>query len=117
MLSVSLPISYDMYTSYKASLKAEEVMIFISQLKRESFLYSEAKVLSSKDGVMVVNNQEKAFDRTLIQIEQPIEFYKNGTTSGGLLKIEVGGQSYHLNVQAPFGGIFLERKGTLPKLK
>jgi general secretion pathway protein H len=112
MFSVALPISYSMYGSYKASLKAEEVMVFISSLKRESFLYSEAKVLSSKDGVMIVNGKEKTFDDTSIQIDQPIEFYRNGTTSGGTLKIYVGDQAYTLNVQAPLGGIILERKGT-----
>jgi prepilin-type N-terminal cleavage/methylation domain-containing protein len=111
MLSVSLPISYSMYMSYKASLKAEEVMVFISSLKRESFLYSEAKVLSSKDGVMTVNGKEEIFKDTIIRIDQPIEFYKNGTTSGGALKIFVGNQAYSLNIQAPFGNIILERKG------
>ena len=112
MLSVSLPVSYSMYNSYKASLKAEEVMIFISSLKRESFLYSEIKVLSSKDGVMTVNGKEETFGDVVIQIGHPIEFYKNGTTSGGTLKIFVGNQAYSLNVQAPFGNIILERKGT-----
>ena len=110
MFSVALPISYSMYGSYKASLKAEKVMVYISSLKRESFLYSEAKVLSSKDGVMIVNGKEKTFDDTSIQIDQPIEFYRNGTTSGGTLKIYVGDQAYTLNVQAPLGGIILERK-------
>jgi hypothetical protein len=100
-----------MYNSYKASLKAEEVMVFISSLKRESFLYSEAKVLSSKDGVMTVNGKEKIFKDTIIRIDQPIEFYKNGTTSGGTLKIYVGDQAYSLNVQEPFGNLILERKG------
>ena len=112
MLSVSLPVSYNMYSSYKASLKAEEVMIFVSSLKRESFLYSEAKMLSSKDGVMMVNGKEKVFNDILIQIDPPIEFYRNGTTSGGTLKIYVGDQTHTLNVQAPFGTLFLERKGT-----
>jgi len=112
MLSVSLPISYDMYRSYKASLKAEKVMVFISSLKRESFLYSEAKVLSSKDGVMIVNGKEETFDDTSIQIDQPIEFYRNGMSSGGTLKIYVGDQAYTLNVQTPLGDIILERKGT-----
>ena len=111
MFSVTLPISYSMYGSYKASLKVEKVMVFISSLKRESFLYSEAKVLSSKDGVMIVNGKEKTFDDTSIQTDQPIEFYRNGTTSGGTLKIYVGDQAYTLNVQTPLGGIILERKG------
>jgi prepilin-type N-terminal cleavage/methylation domain-containing protein len=112
MFSVGLPISYSMYMSYKASLKAEEVMVFISSLKRESFLYSEAKVLSSKDGVMMVNGKEEIFKDTIIRIDQPIEFYKNGTTSGGTLRVYVGDQAYSLNVKAPFGDIILERKGS-----
>jgi len=112
MFSVTLPVSYNMYNSYKASLKAEEVMIFISSLKRESFLYSEAKLLSSKDGVMTVDNKEKVFPDTFIQIDQPIEFYKNGTTSGGTLNIKVGDQAYTLDVHTPFGDITFERKGT-----
>ena len=112
MLSVTLPISYSMYRSYKASLKAEEVMILISSLKRESFLYSEAKVLSSKDGVMAVNGKEEILKDTIIRIDQPIEFYKNGTTSGGTVGVYVGDQGFSLNVQAPFGNITLERKGT-----
>ncbi|MBM4276262.1 MAG: type II secretion system protein [Deltaproteobacteria bacterium] len=111
MLSVSLPISYDMYRSYKASLKAEEVMVFISSLKRESFLYSEAKVLTSKDGVMRVNGKEHRFDDTFIHLDHSIEFYKNGTTSGGTVKIKVRDQIYSLNVKAPLGEIFLERTG------
>ena len=111
MLSVTLPMSYNMYNSYKASLKAEEVLIFVSALKRESFLYSEAKILSSKEGVMTVNGKEIAFNDILIQIDPPVEFYKNGTASGGTVKITVGNQAYSLNVRAPFGELFLERKG------
>ena len=111
MLSVTLPMSYNMYNSYKASLKAEEVLIFVSTLKRESFLYSEAKILSSKEGVMTVNGKEKTFNDILVQVDPPVEFYRNGTTSGGTVRINVGDQAYSLNVQAPFGELFLERKG------
>jgi prepilin-type N-terminal cleavage/methylation domain-containing protein len=108
MFAVTLPISYNMYQSHKASLKAEEVLVFIAGLKRESFLYSEAKVLSSKDGIMAVNGQKAEFGDTYIQIDTPIEFYKNGTTSGGTLKIVVGGQNYSLKVQALFGDLSME---------
>ncbi len=86
-------------------------MVFISGLKRESFLYSEAKVLSSKDGVMAVNGKETRFVDTFIQIDPPIEFYKNGTTTGGTLKIYVAGEAYSLKVQSLFGDLILERKG------
>jgi prepilin-type N-terminal cleavage/methylation domain-containing protein len=111
MFSVTLPISFNMYSSYKASLRAEEVMIFVSTLKRESFLYSEAKTLASKEGVMTVNGKEKTFNDIHIRIDPPVEFYRNGTTSGGSVKINVGDQAYSLNVRAPFGELFLERKG------
>jgi len=111
LFTVGLPISYRLYQSYQASLKAEEVMVFMATLKRDSFLYSEAKVVSSRDGIIIVNGKEKVLQDTLIQIDQPIEFYKNGTTSGGIIKIVVGDQAYSLNLQAPFGTLILERKG------
>ena len=111
LFTVGLPISYRLYQSYQASLKAEEVMVFMATLKRDSFLYSEAKVVLARDGILFVNGIEKVLQDTLIQIDQPIEFYKNGTTSGGIIKIVVGDQAYSLNLQAPFGTLILERKG------
>jgi len=110
MLSVGFPISQRMVQSYKASLKAEEVMVFIATLKREAFLYSEAKVISSRDGIILVNGIEKVFQDTLIQIEQPIQFYKNGTTSGGSLMISVHDQSYYLKIDSPLGHLLLGRR-------
>lgn len=109
IFSISLPISYEMVQNYRAYLKAEEVMLFITSLRRESFLYSETKTLSSKDGKMVINKKEKSFDGLSIQIDRPITFYTNGTTSGGSLKIEVGTQVYFLKVMEPLGEIILER--------
>ena len=109
MLSVSLPMSYNMYESYKASIKAQEVMIFISGLRRDSFLYSEGKVLSSENDVITIDGKEKIFADTRLRIDSPILFYKNGTTSGGLIKIYVGNQAYSLNIKAPMGDLFLER--------
>jgi len=111
MLSVTLPISYDMYRSYKASLRAEEVMMVVSGLKRESFLYNERKILTSENGVMRVNGEEKTISEAQIRIDTPIEFYKNGTTSGGILIVVTGNQVYEVQVQAPLGNLSLERKG------
>lgn len=111
MLSVGLPISHSLYQSYKASLKAEEVMVFIASLKRDSFLYSEPKVVSAEDGIIRVNGKARVFQDTLIQIDQPIEFYKNGTTSGGILMISVHDQFYFLNIEPPFGNLILGRRG------
>jgi len=112
MLSVSIPISFGMYTSYKASLKAQEVMVFISGLRRDAFLYSERKLLSSKDDVITVDDEEKVFEDTRIRIDSPIVFYKNGTTSGGTINIYIGDQAYSLNVNAPLGDLILARTGS-----
>jgi prepilin-type N-terminal cleavage/methylation domain-containing protein len=111
MFSVSMPISYNMYNSYKASIKAQEVMVFVSGLRLESFLYSEGKTLSSMNEVITVNGLQRSFADTHVQIDQPIIFYKNGTTSGGIVKIYVGDQAYSLSVKAPLGDLILERVG------
>jgi prepilin-type N-terminal cleavage/methylation domain-containing protein len=113
MLSVSLPFSASLYNSYKASMKAEEVMIFVSKLKRESFLYSEAKVLSSANDMLLVDGTANAFEDARIRIDAPIAFYRNGTTSGGAVKIYVGDQLYALDVKAPLGSMLLARVGAI----
>lgn len=111
MLSVSLPISFSMYSNYKSSIKAQEVMLFISKLKRESFLYSEKKVLSSKNNRITIDGQAEAFDDSVIQIDTPIIFYRNGTTSGGTVKVSAGGSAYLVMIQAPLGDLAMKRIG------
>lgn len=109
MFSVSLPISFKMYSNYKASVKAQEVMVFISSLRREAFLYSERKNLSSKDKIMTINGDKKEFEGVKVLIDTPVEFFRNGTTSGGVIMIFVDDQVYRLNVQAPVGDLALSR--------
>ncbi|MFA4916756.1 MAG: type II secretion system protein [Syntrophales bacterium] len=111
MLSVSLPISFSMYNSYKASMKAMEIMVFVSGLRLESFLYSEGNTLSSMNDVMTVNGLQKSFADTHVQIDQTITFYRNGTTSGGIVRIYVSDQAYYLSVKAPLGDLVLEKAG------
>ena len=112
LFSVTLPISLGMYENYKASLKAQEVMLFISGLRRDSFLYSEGKVLSSKNDMITVDGKENVFEDTRIRIDSPITFYRNGTTSGGKINIYVGDQAYSLNVGSPLGDLLLTRTGS-----
>jgi prepilin-type N-terminal cleavage/methylation domain-containing protein len=107
--SVTLPISYQMIQNYETSLKAEEVMLFISGIRRESFLYSEYQTLSSEAGGVSVNGQTKVFKDVRIEISTPIEFYQNGTTSGGIIKIKGERGNFTLDVQAPFGDMALIR--------
>jgi prepilin-type N-terminal cleavage/methylation domain-containing protein len=113
MLSVSLPMSMGMYENYKASIKAQEAVVYISGLRRESFLYSVGKVLSSQDDVITVDDQKMTLPDTRIRIDSPIIFYRNGTTSGGTIKIYIGDQVYVLDVSSPLGNLVLTRAGSV----
>lgn len=111
MLAVTLPVSYGMYMSHKSSLKAEEVLMFVSSLRRDSFLYGDEWLLQSKDGILFyANDVSKGFEGVYVQADRPIRFYNNGTTSGGDLKVYVDGYSYVISISPPFGNLYL-RKG------
>jgi prepilin-type N-terminal cleavage/methylation domain-containing protein len=112
MMAVSIPMSFSMYGSYKASIKAQEVMAFISSLRRDSFLYSEGKVLSTDNDAITVDGKGKDFPGIRLRIDLPIVFYRNGTTSGGIIHIYIGNQAYSLRVKAPLGDMFLTRTGS-----
>jgi len=108
MMTVTLPISFNMYSRYKASLTAQEVMMAVADIRLESFLYSENKVLSSNRNSMTVNGETKIFTDARIRIDSPIQFYKNGTTSGGIINLIVGEYAFKLNVKAPLGDLSLD---------
>lgn len=108
MLSVALPVSYDMFSRYKAALRAQEVMLYVSGLHQESFLYSEEHLLDSRNSTLMVNGKDISFDGVLISVEEPIFFYRNGATSNGVIRIVSGSERYLLNVTAPFGALKLE---------
>ncbi len=108
LVSVSLPVTYSMYQKYQASLMAEEVLIFLSSLRREAFLYSEEKYICSKEGRLLVNDSEMVqFENMFVQIDKPVKIYKSGATSGGEVKIYVNNYTYIVDIQAPFGNIVL----------
>jgi prepilin-type N-terminal cleavage/methylation domain-containing protein len=111
IMGVSIPASYEMYLNYKNSLHAEEVLAYVSNVRRESFLYGQETVLSSKEGRIQPSKGELvSFADLFVQIDTPIKFYKNGTTSGGALRIRAGDTVYRLKVTAPFGNLLLERE-------
>jgi prepilin-type N-terminal cleavage/methylation domain-containing protein len=112
VLSVALPVSYGMYTAYKASLRAQEVMAYVSELRRDAFLYSERKVLSSKDGNITVNGEKKIFKEINKNIAEPIVFFRNGTSCGGVIVLGVGDVFQNLVIKTPLGDLSLERSGT-----
>lgn len=114
IMAVSLPVSYNMYLGHKASLKAEEVLINVSKIKREAFLYGEERVIYSKDGVMQRADRlghvaPVVFSDIFVQCDAPVNFYKNGATSGGVLKIYSGEYKYLLHIQPLYGNLLLEK--------
>ncbi|MBI4691174.1 MAG: type II secretion system protein [Nitrospirae bacterium] len=107
MLSVTLPVSYSMYQRYQSSLKAEDVLVLLSSLRRESFLYGEEKLVHSENGRLFINNESKDFKDVFVQIDRPVKFYKNGTTSGGEVKIYVKDYTFLIDIESPFGALIL----------
>lgn len=108
MMTVVLPISTSMYARYKASLKAQEVMIAVADLRREAFLYSEKKIISASRHQLTVNGESRSFPDAQISVDTPITFYKNGTTSGGFISVRVGEHVFVVNVKAPLGDLKLD---------
>lgn len=109
MFSVTLPVSYELFQSYKNSLKAQEVLLYLASLKRECFLYSEEKDISSANGALVVNGEEKRFPDVYIEVKEPIKLFKNGTSNGGEVELKIGKEKYKITVKAPFAELSLER--------
>jgi len=109
VLSVVMPVSYGMYANYNASLRAEEIMTYVSGLRREAFLYSERKILSSQDDDLTVNGNKKTFNGVKVVISEPIVFFSNGTSSGGVIVLNADDIMQSLIVKAPLGDLFLER--------
>lgn len=111
MLAVSLPVSYSMYQRHQASVKAGEVLMLISSVRMDSFLYSEESFVQSRDGRLLIGDSEvEGFGGVFMQIDSPLKFYKNGTTSGGEIKVYVDNHSFSIDIQAPFGELSLRRE-------
>lgn len=110
MVTVALPVSYSMYRNYKDSLQAETLLIRISSLKRESFLYGKRFLVEAREGRMYVNGkEEKAGPDLAVTVETPVVFYRNGTTSGGIIRIRAGENKYAVVITPPLGEMKLAR--------
>ncbi|MGO9016284.1 MAG: Tfp pilus assembly protein FimT/FimU [Dissulfurispiraceae bacterium] len=109
MFSVSVPISYSIYQRYQASLKAEKVLTFVSSLKLEAFLYGRDRLIESKEGRMLIDGTDPGgFNDMFIQVDNPITFYRTGTTSGGQIKVYADSNTFLIVIQAPFGGLVMK---------
>lgn len=108
-ISIAVPVSYDLYMSYKNSLKVQEVALFISALKRESFLYGKETQIDSSNGYLLVDGEKKSFPGIYLVTEQPIRITKNGTTSGGEILMKMEKETYVLKISPPFSDLVLTR--------
>lgn len=106
LAGVSIPVSYSMYQSYRASVKSQEVLAVVSDLRREAFLYSEEKTLDSVGGRLVINGTVwEALQDVRVSVQRPFKFFSNGATNGGVLEVEAFGRRFLITVDSPGGDI------------
>lgn len=110
VLAIAIPVSYTTYKGYRESLEAQKVLMFFSSLRRESFLYNREKFIEAKNGSLKIDGAEKEFEGISIYIEKPIIFYKNGTTSGGKIRLEMENSAFLIYIDAPSGNLKFERE-------
>jgi type II secretory pathway pseudopilin PulG len=110
LLAITLPVSYSMVQGYQASLQAEEMLLMLSRLKRESFLYGKVQEIRMQEGTFFLNN-EAVEDWPVMRgsLEDPIKFYGNGTSSGGVIHLSINGYRFHIDIKAPSGTLSLQR--------
>lgn len=109
IVSVIIPVSYDLYISYIETHEIEKFVIFLSRIKRESFLYNRENVIHEKNGIIYVNDKSIRDFNFKFQIDSPLVFYKNGTSSGGTIKIITNKNAYKIQVSSPLGEIHYEK--------
>jgi prepilin-type N-terminal cleavage/methylation domain-containing protein len=109
IFSVSLPISFSMYRYYKESQEVDKFVIFLSTLRRDAFLYNREHKIAEKDGVLLIDDKVKEVEGLKFSIEKPIIFYKNGTSSGGIIIVYTPNFKFKIEISAPFGEIKYEK--------
>ncbi len=110
VLAIAIPVSYTTYKGYRESLEAQEVLMFFSSIRRESFLYNREKFIEAKDGSLKIDGVEKEFKGIYIYTEKPIIFYKNGTTSGGKIRLKMENSAFLIYIDTPSGNLKFERE-------
>ncbi len=112
MLTVALPVSYRMLQSYQNSLEAQRVLTAISAVRREAFLYSDERQVDAQNGHLLINGKKvEVFKDISIASDGPITFYRNGTTSGGKLRLRLRDDAFAIEIVGPKGDLRLNRGG------
>jgi len=107
LFSIVVPASQDFYLRYKNSLEAEKVLLFLSEKRREAFLYGEEIEIFAENGTLFTSrNETLRLKEGFITVEKPFKFYPQGTTNGGLVKIYFKRASFEVEVKAPFSELY-----------
>jgi len=110
VLAIAIPVSYTTYKGYQESLEAEKVLMLLSSIRRESFLYNREKFIEAKNGSLKIDGAEKRFEGIYIYTEKPIIFYKNGTTSGGKIRLKMEYNAFLIYIDTPSGDLKFTRE-------
>ena len=109
IFSVSLPISFSMFKYYKESQEVDKLVIFLSSLRRDAFLYNKEHIIAEKDGFLTIDGKLKEIEGLKFSVENPIIFYKNGTSSGGIIIVYTSNFKFKIEISSPFGEIKYEK--------
>ncbi|MBF0565000.1 MAG: prepilin-type N-terminal cleavage/methylation domain-containing protein [Nitrospirae bacterium] len=112
VVSVAVPASVGMYGRYRASLGAEKVLLFMSEMQREAFTSGQGIKVDAVEGTLTVKGNAYPIDGTFSSIDGSIVFFENGTTSGGTVTVYVEGYAYYVVITPPFGGMVLTETNT-----
>lgn len=110
VLAIAIPVSYTTYKGYQESLEAQKVLMFFSSIRRESFLYNREKLIETENGSLKIDGVEKEFEGISIYTEKPIIYYKNGTTSGGKIRLKMENSAFLIYIDTPSGDLKFTRE-------
>lgn len=111
LFSVVMAFSQEMYYKYKGALEAEKVLLFLSEKRREAFLYGDEIEIFSKEGILLTSKSESLkLDGGFIEIKVPFKFYPTGTTNGGLVYIYYKKISFSVEIKPPSSELYLREQ-------
>lgn len=109
ILGFAAPISYTLYNNYKETNEIEKLTLFLSQIRREAFLYNKEITIYEINESLYINDEVIKKFPFKFKINSPIRFYNKGTSSGGIIYVFTGRSIYKLVISSPFGEIHYER--------
>ncbi|KJR40403.1 prepilin-type [Candidatus Magnetoovum chiemensis] len=108
ILSITMPVSINIYNRYKASLEAEKVLVIFAKTQRLAFLYGQSRSMTAKNGIIYINNEKSAVEGVFASLASPIVFYSTGASAGGVATVYVNNFTFKIYVASPYGEIYMQ---------